>query len=939
MIARDHRAMRVAAMLLRSAPRIPTQEQERMHMMMIRRITLILGAGLMAASAATAQAPLKPVASVEGITEYRLANGLQVLLAPDSSKPSTTVNMTYKVGSRHENYGETGMAHLLEHLLFKPTAKNPAPDAEFAKRGLQSNGSTWLDRTNYFASFAANEANLRWYLEWQADIMVNSRVARSDLDTEMTVVRNEMEMGENDPGNIVFERLLATMYQWHNYGKSTIGARADVENVDIPRLQAFYRQYYQPDNATLIVSGKFDSAKVLAWVQQSFGKIKKPTRKLPKLYTLDPVQDGERFVAVRRTGGVASATLAYHVPPGPHPDYAAVELLNLILTEAPAGRLHKALVERDKLAASVAAFAAPLHDPGFTVLNAELAPGASLELMSQRLLQVVEQELMAQPITAEELKRAQTRWLNRWEQLFTDPEQVGTALSETVSQGDWRLFFLLRDRIRSAKLDDVQRVARERLLPSNRTLAHYIPTDKPQRAPAPAMVEVAAEMKQFVPAAAATQVAAFDASPANIDRQTQRATLASGLQLALLPKPTRGNAVQGVLSLRWGDAAGLQGLRAVSDATAALLDKGTQRLDRQQLRDRLDALKVELQVMPGSEGVSVAWTTRREHAAEALALIGEMLRQPRLGPDSLDEVRAQSLAALQAQRDEPQAVAANAIALAFNGPYTRGDVRHARTFDEIAADTQAVSIEQVRAFHARFYGASQAQLGLVGDFDAAALKQAAETAFGDWRAPAPYARVPRPSLAVPGKLQLIQTPDKQNAVLAGRMPLALSDEHADYPALLMANYLLGEGSDSRLWKRIREKEGLSYGVWSFVQWSPLDENSPWNLGAIFAPSNRSKVETALREEVARALKDGFSAEEVAAGKQALLSSRALARAQDPALAQTLAANLLLKRTLARSQQVDEALSRLTPEQVNAALRKYLKLADFQLIFAGDFKQP
>ncbi|QPF72064.1 insulinase family protein [Roseateles sp. DAIF2] len=900
----------------------------------IRRAALVVG--LVAAAGAHAQAPLKPVTSVEGITEYRLANGLQVLLAPDNSKPSTTVNVTYRVGSKQENYGETGMAHLLEHLIFKGTPTHKNVWAEFEKRGLRANGSTWLDRTNYFASFAANDANLQWYLGWQADAMVNSYIARKDLDSEMTVVRNEMEMGENNPGNIVFERLMATMYQWHNYGKSTIGARADVENVDIPRLQAFYRQYYQPDNATLIVSGKFDPAKVLGWVQQSFGKLKKPARKLPHLYTIDPVQDGEREVTVRRTGGVASATAAYHVPPGPHPDYASVEVLNLILTEPPAGRLHKALVEEAKTAASVSAFAAPLHDPGFTMIGADLAPGASLEALNQRMLQVIE-GLAAAPISADELKRAQTRWLNRWEQQFTDPEQVGTALSETVSQGDWRLFFLLRDRIKALKLADVQRVANERLIAANRSVALYIPTDKPLRAPTPAMVDVVAEMKGFVPAAAQGPVAAFDASPANIDKLTRGATLANGMKLALLPKPTRGQAVQGMVTLRWGDAEALKGQRAAADATAALLDKGTQRLDRQQLRDRLDALKVELQVMPGPEGVSIAWVTRREHAAEALALIGEMLRQPRLAPEGLDEVRAQGLAALQAQRQEPQAVAANAIALAFNGPYARGDVRHARSFDEIAADIQGVKIEQTREFHRRFYGASNAQLGLVGDFDLAAVQKAAETAFGDWRSPAPFARVPRPNVAVPGKLTLLATPDKQNAVLAGRMPLALNDEHADYAALLMANYLLGDGGDSRLWKRIREKEGLSYGVWSYVQWSAQDENSPWNLGAIFAPSNRGKVETALREEVARALKDGFTADEVSAGKQAVLSQRRLQRAQDPGLAQVLASNLYLNRTLARSQQVDDALAKLTPEQINAALRKYLKIEDFQLIFAGDFK--
>ena len=202
------------------------------------------------------------VRSVEGIDEYRLANGLQVLLVPDDSKPSTTVNLTYRVGSRQENTGETGMAHLLEHMLFKGSPKHPQVWAEFTKRGLAANGSTSFDRTNYFASFTANEDNLRWYLGWQADAMVNSLIARSDLDTEMTVVRNEMEMGENSPQRILYQRTLALMYDWHNYGKDVIGARSDVENVDIGRLQAFYRLYYQPDNATLIVAGSFDSALV-----------------------------------------------------------------------------------------------------------------------------------------------------------------------------------------------------------------------------------------------------------------------------------------------------------------------------------------------------------------------------------------------------------------------------------------------------------------------------------------------------------------------------------------------------------------------------------------------------------------------------------------------------------------------------------------------------
>ena len=215
-----------------------------------------------AAPAASLAKPVK-VTSVEGITEYRLANGLRVLLFPDPTKPTITVNITYLVGSRHENYGETGMAHLLEHLLFKGTPNHPNIPQELTAHGARPNGSTWFDRTNYFETFPATDENLKWALDLEADRMVNSFIAKKDLDSEMTVVRNEFEMGENDPASILQERVLSTAYLWHNYGKSTIGARADIENVPIDRLQAFYRTYYQPDNAVLLVAGKFDEAKTL----------------------------------------------------------------------------------------------------------------------------------------------------------------------------------------------------------------------------------------------------------------------------------------------------------------------------------------------------------------------------------------------------------------------------------------------------------------------------------------------------------------------------------------------------------------------------------------------------------------------------------------------------------------------------------------------------
>src|SRR5262245_26537284 len=213
------------------------------------------------------------ITSVEGITEYQLANGLRVLLFPDQSKSTITVNVTYLVGSKHENYGETGMAHLLEHMVFKGSTRHTNIPKELQDHGSRPNGTTSYERTNYFETFSATDANLEWALDLESDRMVNSFIAKKDLDSEMTVVRNEFEQGETSPLRVLYERVLSTAYLWHNYGKSTIGSRSDIENVPIDRLQAFYRAHYQPDNAVLVVAGKIDETKTLGLIAKYFGPI------------------------------------------------------------------------------------------------------------------------------------------------------------------------------------------------------------------------------------------------------------------------------------------------------------------------------------------------------------------------------------------------------------------------------------------------------------------------------------------------------------------------------------------------------------------------------------------------------------------------------------------------------------------------------------------
>ena len=269
---------------------------------MFKQLLSVFILAVFVTSSATAEAKLprgvEELNSIEGITEYRLKNGLQVLLFPDPSQETITVNMTYRVGSKHENYGETGMAHLLEHLVFKGTPRHKNIPKELTDHGAEPNGTTWTDRTNYFETFSATEENLKWALDLESDRMVNSFIAKKDLDSEMTVVRNELENGENSPVSVLIGRMLATSFDWHNYGKSTIGARTDLENVKIENLKAFYKKYYQPDNASLIVSGKIDLEKTIKLVNKYFSKIKRPKRQLQELYTEEPIQDGERQVTI-----------------------------------------------------------------------------------------------------------------------------------------------------------------------------------------------------------------------------------------------------------------------------------------------------------------------------------------------------------------------------------------------------------------------------------------------------------------------------------------------------------------------------------------------------------------------------------------------------------------------------------------------------------------
>jgi zinc protease len=895
--------------------------------------SLALILGLILAPMAPAQTK---VTSVEGITEYRLDNGLQVLLFPDNSKAKVTVNVTYMVGSRHEGAGETGMAHLLEHMLFKGTQKHKEIMGELSAHGNDFNGSTSWDRTNYFETVPGTDADLRWALEMEADRMVNSRVAKSDLDSEMTVVRNEFERGENSPDQVLEERVLSTAYLWHSYGRSPIGTLSDIEKVPIEKLQAFYRNYYQPDDAMLLIAGKFDPTKALGWVTELFGTIPKPTRKLQPTYTEEPTQDGEREVVLRRVGDHQSVMMAYHVPSGSHPDSPALDVLSAILSEAPSGRLYKALVESKK-AVSADAENYSLHDAGVEMFSARVAKDKSLDDVEKTMLSVID-GLIKEPPNKEEVDRARTRLLKNIDLELNNSERVGLALSEWGSMGDWRLIYLNRDQVEKVTPEDVARVAKQYLKPDNRTIGRYLPTAQPDRSVIPPNPDVVAELKDYKGKAAVEEGEVFDPSPANIEARVTRVTLPSGLKLVLLPKKTRGGTVVASVQLHFGDEKSLASKGAAPRLAGALLMRGTQKHTRQQLQDEFDKIKARVNVNGTLTGAAASIDTLRAGLIPALRLAAEILREPSFPESDFEQIRQASIAQLEAGRSEPQNMASIAMNRFLNAAYPPGDPRYTLTIDENIDQLKKVTLEEAKKFYADFYGASNGELAVVGDFDPAEVRKVAEELFSSWKSPKPYAVVKRSWSKLNPANTSLEAPDKANAYLYAAVPVNMDQQDPDYPAMVLADRIMGGDEKSRLWVRIREKEGLSYGVNSNFRAGQQEKYGVFAAVASAKNENTAKVEAAFKDEITKAVTTGFTPEEVATAKTALMQERQLSRSQDNSLVGLFVSQAELGRTMQRESDLEKKINDTTPEQLSATFKKWIDPASISYFKAGDFKK-
>ncbi len=881
------------------------------------------------------------ITTVEGITEYRLDNGVRILLFPDASTSKLTVNCTVFVGSRHEGYGETGMAHLLEHMVFKGSRLFPKvgdiPKA-LRDRGAVYNGTTSDDRTNYYETLNATDDNLEFAIRLEADRLVNSFIRREDLASEMTVVRNEFEGGENNPQYILRQRMMAVAYEWHNYGKSTIGNRSDIERVPIEKLQAFYRKYYQPDNVMLIVAGNFKEAKALGLITKYFGAFKKPERMLDSTYTEEPPQDGERGVTLRRVGTVGMVGAVYHVPAAAHPDCAALDVLSDVLTSEPSGRLYQELVEKGKKVTSVGSGVRGLHDPGFFITYASVSDKTPVESARDALLQAID-KVRNGAITEEEVNRAKLDYKSNWKEAITHSNTIGVSLSEWASRGDWRMMFLHRDRVAKVTPADVSRVARQYLTPTNRTVGLYLPTKEAERAAIPATPDIAKLLQDYKSGEVITQGESFDPTVANIEKRTQTVQLSSGVKAVLLPRKTRGERVTLQLALHYGNDESLKGHTSATQFLATLMERGTKKHTRQQLVDEFSRLEAQIGTGGLLGDASFSINCKRETLPQALSLLAEILREPAFPENEFNVLQRELREQLEKAKTQPQSRAVRAMRRKLSS-YPKDDVRYAPTVEESLARLDAVTVEEVRKLYAEQLGGQHGELVVVGDFDPAPLLKQMEDAFKDWKAPVAFKRIERPLRGEVKPAQVvIDIPDKESAIYIAVTGMPLKDTDPDNPALVLADFVFGGGSlSSRLMNRIRQQEGLSYGGQSHYSADARDKSAMFLIAASCNPKNIDKLDKAMLDELNKMCKEGITQKELTEAKKAYLASLKQLRASDAALASLLLSQAHVGRSIAYYGDLEKKITDLTVEEVNSAFRNHIDPKKLVIIRAGDFKK-
>ena len=887
-----------------------------------------------AAFAVRAEEPA-PVRSAQilGIEEVRMPNGLRVVLYPDSTAPKVTVNLTVLVGSVHEGAGEAGMAHVFEHVLFHAVEGFPDIAETLKELGAEYNGSTSFDRTNFYETVSASDENLETAIRLEAGRLGSARLDAGDLEREGKIVESEFEMGASNPQRVVVMGMFGAMFDFHAYSREPIGTIEDFKTLKVENIRAFYRKYYRPDNAVLFITGKFDSAKALELVKKHFGPLQGTGEGRPNYTTREPATTGERRFTVRKPGEAAVILAGYRVPGAAHADSAVADVLAQMLVSGNSGPLHEAIVGKG-LAATLGAGSMTLRYASPFFVIASVPKDKDADAAEAAILDFIEKK--AATLTAADLDRAKSITEKDFDELFSNAQSLAMALSESESWGSWKLLLARREQTKAVTLDDVKAFAAKYVRLENRVVGRFIP----DTAAAAVQIDPEPDVTVYDPLlsklpATSSRVKDFEYTPAGIQSALHWSDIGPA-KIGHIRKESKGGRVHVRLVVPFAGRKEVFPKAVAGEALAVLMSERTKNLSKEELSSKLAALKTEISVALSIDGASITITTTKESFAEAMKLAAEMLRTPFVDDATLQDFVRRTRDQINSTRDEPQVIFQQQIPLML---LPEGDPRRGRTPDEHIAELDKLTVDALLAFHREFLGAGGMTGGIVGDVDPKDVEALLHPIVDDWKAARPG--VFEPNLAVDQLVKNeahVETPGKPTAFTVLLQPIRLSSTSPDYPALSAAGSALFEDMmASRIPKKVRGEKALSYATGGAVVADLRGDFGMVVLYTMTNPENASKALDIIRAELAEALKSGITAKELSAFKKSYKNRVAQSRSDDAAIAGAIVSLQLAGRDFTLWQSVDEASAKLTLDDVNAALRKYVDPAKMGLVQVGDFE--
>lgn len=899
-------------------------------------------AGPVSAAEPAAPAPIKAegftyVRTVGRISEYTLdSNGLSVLLHPENSAPVLTLMVTYRVGSANEVTGTTGATHLLEHLMFKGTAKfNRDKGTGFDQMldgiGASNNATTWFDRTNYFENMGSEHLPLA--IELEADRMRGLRLLESDRQPEMTVVRNEFERGENSPFETLIKEIFAAAYIAHPYHHPTIGWRSDIEKVSIEKLREFYDTFYWPDNATVSVIGDFQPEQALTLIRQRFGAIPKSPKPIPQVYTEEPAQQGARRVTVKRVGELGVVGLGNKVPSATHADFAPLWVLSGILTEGKNSRMFKALTDKN-LTTAVEAFLPLTKDPGLHITFAALAPGASHEQVEKILLAEIEKVRTA-GVTDEEVKTVIAKRLADSAYQRDGTFAIASNLNEFIAIGDWTRFYTLDDKLKQVTAADVKRVAAQYLHPDQSTTGWFVPisADAPAKPAPKAGKPSRSEMEprpnfRRDPRDEAAPTGAAGAKTTAIAPRVVRGT-AAGIDVLSYPTGVK-DVVTMRVALPAGSAFRTEGALAVPRLTGMLLDQGTAKQTKFAIAAQLEAVGATIEFSVNPQLVEAKVKCLRKDIPRVLALLAEQLRTPAFSAEEFEKAKKQLAGTIRRGLEDPQFRARDAFAKAI---FPVGHPNRDTSAEELLAAIAGTKLQDIRDFHAKHYGPAGMTVVAVGDLDPKQFEAEVGRAFAGWKGGSPRKFDAPPAARQPAREVDVVMPDKTSVSVILGVASGLRHSDPDALALRLGTAVLGSGFTSRLVGNVRDTEGLTYSISAASTKDALTDGD-WRIQASFAPALLQKGLDSTKRQLTSWIEKGITPEELAQRKSNLIGLFKVDLATTEGMAEALLNTSLRGQEPRWLDEYPARINALTLEQVNGAIRKYVKPEQIVLIKAG-----